>query len=77
LFRSDCKSKDGWIDEFVTLTKTNGRLDYRFTADVDYGLLVVWYIFIIIRRSWICKRSYGVEIFLCQGICWIRKGEYL
>lgn len=37
LFRSDCKAKDGWIDEFITLTKSNGKPDYRFTAGNNYA----------------------------------------
>jgi len=36
LFRSDCKSKDGWIDEFITLKKSSGKSDHRFTAGTDY-----------------------------------------
>ncbi len=44
LFRSDCKSKDGWIDEFITITKANGNLDHRFTADTDYGHICMEYI---------------------------------
>ncbi|MEO5582087.1 MAG: hypothetical protein ABIR66_05310 [Saprospiraceae bacterium] len=44
LFRNDCKAKDGWIDEFITLTKASGKLDYRFTADTDYGFSCMQYI---------------------------------
>ncbi len=36
LFRKHCKAKDGWIDEFVTLRKTNGKFDYRFWPGTDY-----------------------------------------
>lgn len=35
LFRSDCKAKDGWIDEFITLTKSNSKPDPRFTGCSD------------------------------------------
>lgn len=44
LFRSDCKSKDGWIDEFITLEKSKGRIDYRFTAGTDYAYSCFQYI---------------------------------
>lgn len=44
LFRKNCKAKDGWIDEFITLRKTNGRLDYRFHPGNDYGYECLKYI---------------------------------
>jgi len=36
LFREECKAKDGWIDEFVTVQK-NGKDDYRFLPGNSYG----------------------------------------
>ncbi len=36
LFREECKAKDGWIDEFVTLEK-NGKEDFRFRTGFNYG----------------------------------------
>lgn len=44
LFRKECKAKDGWIDEFITLTKTGGKLDARFTSSSDYALVCFEYI---------------------------------
>ena len=35
-FKEPCQAKDGWIDEFVTVTK-NGKDDYRFMPGNDYG----------------------------------------
>ena len=36
IFRKDCKAKDGWIDEFVTLEK-NGKHNCRFSQRTDYA----------------------------------------
>ncbi len=36
LFRKECKAKDGWINEFITLIKVNGKTDYRFSAGNDF-----------------------------------------
>jgi putative transposase len=44
LFRKDCKAKDGWIDEFITLIKTGGKIDSRFTAGSDYAFACFEYI---------------------------------
>lgn len=43
LFKDNCKAKDGWINEFVTLTK-NGKVDYRFKPGTDYGYRCFCYI---------------------------------
>ncbi|MEP7323355.1 MAG: hypothetical protein ABI761_15630, partial [Saprospiraceae bacterium] len=44
LFRKECKAKDGWIDEFITVSKSNGTPDHRFTAGTDYALTCFQYI---------------------------------
>ncbi len=44
LFRKECKAKDGWINEFVTLEKRNGQEDYRFLSGTNYGLYCFNYI---------------------------------
>ncbi|MBK6813902.1 MAG: hypothetical protein IPG82_00285 [Saprospiraceae bacterium] len=44
LFRKECKAKDGWIDEFVTLRKTNGLIDSRFSSGSDYAFTCFNYI---------------------------------
>ena len=36
LFKDNCQAKDGWIDEFVTITK-NEKQNFRFLAGNDYG----------------------------------------
>lgn len=43
LFRDNCQAKDGWIDEFVTLSK-NEHKDFRFSASNDYGFYCLNYI---------------------------------
>ncbi|HHS96212.1 MAG TPA: hypothetical protein ENJ45_06435, partial [Phaeodactylibacter sp.] len=43
LFRGQCKSKDGWIDEFVSV-KNNEKPDWRFLIGTDYGCRLMWYI---------------------------------
>lgn len=37
VFREATKVKDGWIDEFVTLRKSNGTLDSRFRVGTGYA----------------------------------------
>ncbi len=44
VFRADCKSKDGWSEEFITVAKSNGKADFRFTADINYGYTCMKYI---------------------------------
>lgn len=44
LFRKNCKAKDGWIDEFMTLYKMNGQEDSRFLSGTDYGFHCFKYI---------------------------------
>ena len=44
LFRAHAKAKDGWIDEFVTLKKGNGKTDFRFIQGNDYGFQCLSYI---------------------------------
>ncbi len=43
VFRKECKAKDGWIDEFVTIEK-NGRIDFRFMSGKSYGYYCFNYI---------------------------------
>ena len=43
LFRKRAKAKDGWINEFVTVTK-NGKEDFRFMSGNNYGYLCLKYI---------------------------------
>lgn len=44
LFRAHAKAKDGWIDEFVTLKKSNGKMDFRFIQGNDFGYQCLRYI---------------------------------
>ena len=44
LFRKEAKAKDGWINEFITLKKLNGKLDYRFKTGTNYGFNCLNYI---------------------------------
>ena len=44
LFRKECKAKDGWIDEFITLIKENGKMDYRFSIGNDFAYSCFEYI---------------------------------
>ncbi|MEM1327727.1 MAG: hypothetical protein AAGI23_17330 [Bacteroidota bacterium] len=36
LWRKPCQSKDGWIDEFVTIERSK-RTDFRFDTANDYA----------------------------------------
>ena len=44
LFRQDCKAKDGWIDEFITVTNTKGQPDSRFLPGSGYAFRCFQYI---------------------------------
>ncbi len=44
LFRKEAKAKDAWIDEFVTVKKNSGQLDFRFVLGTDYGFQCLKYI---------------------------------
>ena len=44
LIRARFQSKDGWIDEFVTLRKKDGKLDYRFLPGTDFGFQCMKYL---------------------------------
>lgn len=43
IFKDNCQAKDGWIDEFVTLSK-NGKNDFRFELGNSYGYQCLNYI---------------------------------
>ncbi len=44
LFRKPCKAKDGWIDELITLEKSNKKEDYRFFPGTDFAYQCFCYI---------------------------------
>lgn len=44
LLREKCKAKDGFIDEFITLKKANGKIDYRFLPGTDFAYQCIIYI---------------------------------
>ena len=44
LFRKEAKAKDGLINEFITVTKSNGKPDYRFLPGSDYGFQCLQYL---------------------------------
>jgi len=44
LFRQKAKAKDGWINEFITETKANGKKDPRFMPGNDYGYKCLMYL---------------------------------
>ncbi len=44
LFRGECKAKDGWIDEFVTVTSKKGKQDNRFLPGTNYASECLSYI---------------------------------
>ncbi len=43
VWRSKCKAKDGWLDEFVTISK-DGDTDFRFDEKNDYAYQCFHYI---------------------------------
>lgn len=44
VFRKNAKAKDGWLNEFITVTKNNGQADYRFLPGSNYGYQCLCYI---------------------------------
>jgi putative transposase len=44
LFKKECKAKDGWIDEFVTVHSPTGIQDTRFLPGTDYKYHCMCYI---------------------------------
>jgi len=43
LFRKNCKAKDGWVDDFITVQK-NGKDDFRFLPGTEYAHTCFCYI---------------------------------
>ena len=43
MFKDNCQAKNGWIDEFVTLTR-NGKEDFRFSPNTNYNYQCFCYI---------------------------------
>ena len=57
LFRSQCKAKDGWISEFITLKDRNGKLDYRFLPGTNYAYRLMCYIHDNAREAGLVKKA--------------------
>ncbi|MCP3931450.1 MAG: hypothetical protein GY705_20380 [Bacteroidetes bacterium] len=66
LFRKKCKAKDGWIDEFVTLTDRKGKRDYRFLSGTDYAWLCLNYIHENPQKAGMVKSPEKMS----QGLTW-------
>ncbi len=74
LFREECKAKDGWIDEFVTLTK-NGKDDFRFLRDNNYAYRCFCYIHENPVKSGMVKISTDYPYSSARDYAGLRKGS--
>ena len=75
LFRKKCKAKDGWIDEFVTLRKTGGKLDYRFVSGTDYAFHCHNYIHNNPVEAGLAKESTDWKFSSARDYTGLRKGS--
>ena len=57
LFRQNCKAKDGWLEECITVTHPNGQLDTRFMPGQGYALKCFNYIHNNAKEALIVKEN--------------------
>ena len=74
LFRKRCKSKDGWIDEFITLNKTSGKTDYRFLPGTDYAYQCFCYIHDNAKMAGFVKNNIDWRYSSARDYAGLRKG---
>ena len=75
LFRKECKAKDGWIDEFITLFKPNGKLDARFLSGTDYAYNCFCYIHNNPNDADLVKECTAWKYSSAQDYAGLRKGN--
>jgi len=73
LFRKECKAKDGWIEEFVTLRKPNGQLNYRFISGTDYAYQCFCYIHDNPKEAGLVKSNVDWEYSSAKDYAGMRK----
>ncbi|MEM1120148.1 MAG: hypothetical protein AAGJ18_06845 [Bacteroidota bacterium] len=73
LFKEPCQAKDGWIDEFVTVTK-NGKDDYRFMPGNDYGFRCFNYVHDNAVEAKIVKKAIDYEWSSAKDYAGLRNG---
>jgi putative transposase len=74
LFRKEFKAKDGWIDEFITVRKRDGKLDYRFIPGTDYAYQCFCYIHDNPENCGLVKRSIDWEYSSAKDYAGLRRG---
>ena len=72
LFRGDCKAKDGWLDDFVTVEKIDS--DFRFKPGNDYGYLCFNYIHDNAKDADIVNDNLQYEYSSAKDYAGLRKG---
>jgi|APTNR8051073442_1049403.scaffolds.fasta_scaffold01080_4 putative transposase len=75
LFRKECKAKDGWIDEFITLRKMDGKLDYRFVSGTDYAFTCLSYIHENPKEAGLVKEITDWKYSSAMDYAGLRKGS--
>jgi len=73
LFRADCKAKDGWIDDFVTVEKIDS--DFRFQPGNDYGYLCFNYIHDNAKEAGMVQENELYEFSSAKDYAGLRKGS--
>jgi len=83
LFRKECKAKDGWIDEFISLIKENGKIparssggDYRFTIGNDFAYSCFEYIHNNPKEAGLVNQNIDWKYSSAQDYAGIRKESF-
>ena len=74
VFRRKFKAKDGWIDEFVTLRKPDGRLDSRFMPGTGYAYKCFCYIHDNPKEAGLVNTKEGWAYSSARDYAGLRKG---
>ena len=74
LFKEKFQAKDGWINEFVTLSK-NGKEDYLFKPGTDYGYQCFCYIHNNPMEADMVKQVIAYRWSSAQDYAGLRKGS--
>lgn len=74
LFRLHCKAKDGWINEFVTVKKRNGKIDSRFLSGNDFAFRCINYIHANPKKASLVKNNVDWEYSSAKDYAGLRNG---
>lgn len=75
LFRKECKAKDGWIDEFVTLKYRNKQNNYSFQLGNDYAFQCMSYIHDNPKEAGLVKSNTDYHYSSARDYAYLRNGN--